>query len=358
MGAGPTIAVLLGITTGIEAAVAPLLTLTVAGVGAFEIGARTGLSHGGIFGTAVATMGMLGPAAYLLAMDAFGPILDNAAGIVEMTVARERPDVRGRTVVLDAVGNTVKVLTKTWASGAAGLGSLLLVAGFLDEARRRAAALGLLGRGAAMVIAPSGPSLRIEGPEILVGGLIGVLLVLWVAGRCVATVARAARRVMDEVRRQLRGRPASYVPDHEACLEMVTRAALRHMIAPAVVAAGVPVAVGVALRFARPGDNPLLPADSVAALVMAGTIAGVLGSLLLGNAGGAWDNAKKYIATGAHGGRHLTDESGARVDNPTYGAALVGDTVGDPLKDLAGPAMHVLVKMLPVVTIVFLPFFV
>jgi K(+)-stimulated pyrophosphate-energized sodium pump len=192
-----------------------------------------------------------------------------------------------------------------------------------------------------------------------------VLLVLWMASRTILGVARPARRVMDEVRRQLKDRPAGAAPDHEPAIETVTRAALRHMLAPAFVAVLVPlvvpyapVAVGVALRFARAGDNPLVLADSVAALVMAGTMAGVLGSLLLGNAGGAWDNAKKYIATGAHGGRHLVDESGARVDNPTYAAALVGDTVGDPLKDLAGPAMHVLVKMLPVVTIVFLPFFV
>src|SRR6185437_2808724 len=99
--------------------------------------------------------------------------------------------------------------------------------------------------------------------------------------------------------------------------------------------------------------NSLLLADSVAALVLAGTIAGVLGSLLASNAGGAWDNAKKYIATGAHGGRHLVDEGKSRVDNPAYVAALVGDTVGDPLKDIAGPAMHVLVKMLPIVTLVF-----
>ena len=363
--AGASLSVLLGLATGIEGALAPLAAVALAAVGAFEIGARTGLAHGGLFGTAVATMGLLGPAAYLLAMDAFGPILDNAAGIVEMTVARERPDVRGRTVVLDAVGNTVKTLTKTWAAASAGLGSMLLVAGFLDEVRRRVAGQGLFdpgahgaSHGASQVIAVSGPGPRLDGPEVLVGGLIGVMLVLWVTGRCLVNVARAARRVMDEVRRQLKGRPIDFVPDHEACLEMVTRAALRHMIAPAVVAVVAPVAVGVALRFARAGDNPLIPADSVAALVMAGTIAGVLGSLLLGNAGGAWDNAKKYIATGAHGGRHLVDESGARVDNPTYGAALVGDTVGDPLKDLAGPAMHVLVKMLPVVTIVFLPFFV
>jgi K(+)-stimulated pyrophosphate-energized sodium pump len=358
--AGPTLTVLFGLKTGIEGAIAPLAGLGAVLYAAHAIGARTGLAHGGLFGIAVATMGMLGPAAYVLAMDAFGPIVDNAAGIVEMTVARERPDVRGRTVVLDAVGNTVKALTKAWSAGSAALASLLLVAGYLDEVRRRLGAAGE-GRGPRLYDASPaalGPVFHAGRPEVLLGALIGVLLVLWLASRAIAGVARAARRVMDEVRRQLKDRPPSYVPDHEACIEMVSRAALRHMLAPAVVAAGAPIAVGVALRFARAEDNPLVLADSIAALVMAGTIAGVLGSLLLGNAGGAWDNAKKYIATGAHGGRHLVDESGARVDNPTYGAALVGDTVGDPLKDLAGPAMHVLVKMLPVVTIVFLPFFV
>jgi K(+)-stimulated pyrophosphate-energized sodium pump len=356
--AGPTLAILHGLSTAIEGAVVPLGAIAVTTYGAFQVGARTGLVHGGLFGTAVATMGMLGIAAYVLAMDGFGPIVDNAAGIVEMTVARDRPDVRGRTVVLDAVGNTVKALTKAWAAGAAALASLLLVAATLDEIRRRAAGLGPGGRAAPLVMAPPAPVIHLDRPEVFLCAMVGILLVLWLSGRCIVGVARAARRVMDEVRRQLKDRPADFVPDHEACVEMVSRAALRHMIAPAVVAAGAPVAVGVALRFARAEDNPLLLADSVAALVMAGTIAGVLGSLLLGNAGGAWDNAKKYIATGAHGGRHLVDESGARVDNPTYSAALVGDTVGDPLKDLAGPAMHVLVKMLPVVTIVFLPFFV
>lgn len=355
--AGPTLAVELGISTGIEAAVVQLLAVAVAAFGAFHIGARTGLSHGGLFGLAAATMGLLGPAAYLLAMDALGPILDNAAGIIEMTVARDRPDVRGRTVVLDAVGNTVKAFTKSWAASAAGLASVLLVAGFLDEVRRRAAGLGLLSAAERGLLTAS-PSLRLDRPEVFGAALLGVLLVVWASGRCLVIVARGARRLMDEVRRQLKDRPAGYVPDHEACLEIVSRPALRHMIAPAVVATAVPIAVGVALRFARAEDNPLVAADSVAALVMAATMAGVLGALLLGNAGGAWDNAKKYIATGAHGGRHLVDESGARVDNPTYGAALVGDTIGDPLKDLAGPAMHILVKMLPVVTIVFLPFFV
>jgi K(+)-stimulated pyrophosphate-energized sodium pump len=120
----------------------------------------------------------------------------------------------------------------------------------------------------------------------------------------------------------------------------------------------VPIALGLALRSAGTEDKPLAIADAVAALIMAAAMVGVLGSLLFGNAGAAWDNAKKYIVTGAHGGRYLVDEAGARVDNPTYSAAVVGDTVGDPLKSAAGPAIHVLVKMLPVVTLVFLPFFV
>jgi K(+)-stimulated pyrophosphate-energized sodium pump len=363
--AGPTMAVLFGLAVGLEAAVVPMGVIIAAVLAAFQVGARTGLEHGGLYGTAVATMGMLGPAAYFMTMDAFGPIADNAAGIVEMTVARERPDVRGRTVVLDAVGNTVKALTKAWAAGAAALSSLLLVAVYLDEVHRRLGSVAPSGapiapasRGAPPATWATGPVIHLDRPEIFVGGLLGILLVLWLASRCIVGVVRPARRVMDEVRRQLKDRPPEFVPDHEACTEVLTRAALRHMLAPAVVAACAPVAFGVALRFARAEDNPLVLADSVAALVLAGTIAGVLGSLLLGNAGGAWDNAKKYIATGAHGGRHLVDESGARVDNPTYAAALVGDTVGDPLKDLVGPSMHVLVKMLPVVTIVFLPFFV
>ncbi len=365
--AGPAFTLLHGLARGLESAVVPLLLMGVAAYASFRLGQRTGLAGGGLYGTAVATMGMLGVAAYVLSMDAFGPIIDNAGGIVEMTVGRDRPDVRGRTVVLDAVGNTVKTVTKAYAAGTAALGSLLLVAAYVVEVRRRAGLLGHGGIAGAMRV-------DLGRPEIHLGALVGVLLVLWVASRAILGVVRPARRVLDEVRRQLKDRPAGYraeasfassrpnagpgfVPDHEACVEIVSRAALRHMIAPAVVAVTTPILVGLLLRFARTEDNPLVAADSVAALIMAGTVAGVLGSLLLGNAGGAWDNAKKYIATGAHGGRHLVDETGARVDNPTYNAALVGDSVGDPLKDTAGPAMHVLVKMLPVVTLVFLPFF-
>lgn len=345
---GPTMAALRGLSIGLESSVPPLLVIVAATFGSYMLGARTGLAGGGLFGTAVATMGMLGTAGYVLAMDALGPIVDAAGGIVAVTVGRERPDVRGRTLVLDAVGNTAKAFAKAYAAGAAALASLLLIAAYLDESRRRASALGQ----------QAGITIRLDRPEVYLGALVGILLVFWLAGRSIRNVLQAGRRVIDEVRRQAKGRPPGFVGDHEPCVEMASRAALRQMIAPAVISAGVPVAVGLALRFARTEDNPLVAADSVAALIMAGTIAGVIGSLLLGNTGATWDNAKKYIVTGAHGGRYLADESGARADNPTYVAAVVGDTVGDPLKDTAGPALHVLVKVLPAVTIVFLPFFI
>ncbi|MFO0756186.1 MAG: sodium/proton-translocating pyrophosphatase [Byssovorax sp.] len=363
--AGPGFTLLHGLARGLEGTVAPLLVVMIAAYLSYRIGLRTGLSAGGLYGAAVATMGMLGVTAYLLSIDAFGPIVDNAGGLVEMTVARDRPDVRGRSMVLDAVGNTVKAITKGHAAGAAALGGLLLIAAFALEVRRRAGVpLGGLSRAIPV---------DLGRPELYLGAVTGVLLVLWVASRAILGVVRPARRVLDEARRQLKDRPAGpraetassfargalpgFVPDHEACVEIVSRAALRHMIAPAVVAVATPISVGLLLRFAKTEDNPLLAADSIAAMLLGGTVAGVLGSLLLGNLGGSWDNAKKYIATGAHGGRFLVDETGARVDNPTYGAALVGDSVGDPLKDAAGPALHVLAKMLPVVTLVFLPFF-
>jgi K(+)-stimulated pyrophosphate-energized sodium pump len=347
--AGPTLTVLRGLSVGLESAMSPLLLTAAAAFGAYYLGARTQLEGGGLFGIALAVTGMLGTAGYVLAMDAFGPIMDAAAGIVEMTVARDRPDVRGRTVVLDVVGNTAKALAKTYTAATAGLAAMLLSATYLQEVRRRAAALGR---------PHSGAVLHLDRPEVYAGALIGGLLVVWFIARSISAVIRSSRRAIDEVRRQMKDRPVGYLPDHEACVELVSRAALGQMIVPALVAAAVPIAVGLALRSAGTEDKPLAVADAVAALIMAAAMVGVLGSLLLGNAGAAWDNAKNYIVTGAHGGRYLVDEAGARVDNPTYSAAVVGDTVGDPLKSAAGSAIHVLVKMLPVVTIVFLPFFV
>lgn len=346
---GPSLAILRGTGVGLESSLAPIVIVSAAAASAHVLGARTGLEGGGVLGIAFAAMGLLGASAFTHAMSAFGPIIDSAGGIVEMTIARERPDVRGRTVVLDAVGNTAKTLGSAHAGAAAVLATSLLVSAWIDEARRRLYA-GHPIESVAM--------LHLGRPEVYLGGIIGILLVLWFAARCIGGVSRAARRVLDEARRQLTARPASSPPDPDACVELGSRAALGHAIAPALVAAAVPIVVGLGLRFAGTEDNPLAVADAVAASIMAATIAGVLGALILGNAGGAWDNAKKYIVTGAHGGRYLVDETGARVDNPTFVAAAFGDTVGDPLKDAAGPAIYALVKMLPVVTIVFLPFFV
>lgn len=344
---GPSLALLRGVSVGFESALAPISIVSLAVAAAHFLGDRTGLSGGGIFGVAVAMTGALGTSAYVLAGHGFGSIIDSASGIVEMTVARERPDVRGRTVVLDAVGNTTKALTKALASVATVLSTVLLVTAWMGEMRRLHVP----------AQPDSAPVISWGRPEVYMGAVVGTMLILWFTARCVSGVSRAARHMFEEARRQRSIGPATTPPDPTACVELGSRAALGQAIVPALVGAVVPLLVGLGLRFGGTKDNALVVADAVAALIMAATIAGVLGALLLGNAGGAWDNAKKYIVTGAHGGRYLVDETGARIDNPTYIAAAIGDTVGDPLKDAAGPAIRVLVKMLSIITIVFLPFF-
>lgn len=348
---GPTLALLRGGALGLDSLLPPAVVLSFAAVGAYELGRRTGLANGGLFGLAACSMGVLGPAGYVLSADGFGPIIDGAGGIVQMTVARERPDVRGRALVLDAAGNTVKTWTKGYAAASAALTALLLLPVFLDTARRHALSPAEAAR------LKGGITLRMDRPEVVVAAVIGVLLVVWVSARSIGSSVRSARRVVDEARRQIRGRPPGTAPDHEAVLEMLARAALRQMIVPALVCAAAPVAVGLALRFLKVEGYPSLASDAVAAFLLAATTAGVLSSLLLAHAGGAWDNAKKYIATGAHGGRYLVDELGGRADNPTYTAAIVGDTVGDVLKDAVCPVLHLLVQLLPLLALIFLPFF-
>ncbi len=347
---GPTLTLLRGGALGLESLVPPLVVLSFAAVGAYELGRRSGLHGGGLFGIAACSMGLLGCAGYVLAVDGLGPIVDCASGIVQMTVARDRPDVRGRTVVLDALGNTVKTWTKGYAAASAALMALLLLPSYLDAAHRRALS-------APEFSYARGLAFRIDRPEMVVAGAIGILLVLWVGGRIVGNTVRSARRVMDESRRQLRGRPAGSVPDHESVIEMLTRAALRQMLLPALVSASAPVALGIGLRFLKVEGYPALASDAVAVFLVATTVVGVLSSILLAQAGGVWESAKKYIATGAHGGRHLVDELGARADNPAFTAALVGDTVGDALKDAVCPTVVLLVQFLPLLSLIFLPFF-
>ncbi len=325
---GPATNVITGIAVGLECTLVPVVAISVAILASYKIGVSA-LPGGGLFGTAVATMGMLGTAAYILAMDTFGPITDNAGGIVEMS--KQSEEIRKKTDRLDAVGNTTKALTKGYAIGSAALAAFLLFSAYLDELKNYGAEL---------------TSVNLAKPEVFVGGLIGAMLVFFFSGLAIKAVGKAAYVVIQDVRAQFKEHPGimqgTEKPDYGRTVDIVTRAALRQMIAPGLVAVGTPILVG--LIFKRFGVG----AEAVAALLMVGTIAGIIMATFLNNGGGAWDNAKKYIETGAFGGK----------GSPTHKAAVVGDTVGDPFKDTAGPSLHVLIKLLATITLVLAPLFI
>jgi K(+)-stimulated pyrophosphate-energized sodium pump len=325
---GPATNVIAGIAVGLECTLAPVVTISVAILSSYKIGVAA-LPGGGLFGTAVATMGMLGTAAYILAMDTFGPITDNAGGIVEMS--KQPDEIRKKTDRLDAVGNTTKALTKGYAIGSAALAAFLLFSAYLDELKNYGAEL---------------TSVNLAKPEVFVGGLIGAMLVFFFSGLAIKAVGKAAGVVIQDVRAQFKEHPGIMLgtekPDYGRTVDIVTRGALRQMIAPGLVAVCTPIVVGLIFKQFGVG------AEAVAALLMVGTIAGVVMATFLNNGGGAWDNAKKYIETGAYGGK----------GSPTHKAAVVGDTVGDPFKDTAGPSLHVLIKLLATITLVLAPLFI
>jgi K(+)-stimulated pyrophosphate-energized sodium pump len=324
---GPATNIIAGMAVGFECTLMPVVAISIAIIASYRIGAAA-LPGGGLFGTAVATMGMLGTAAYILAMDTFGPITDNAGGIVEMSQQPEQ--IRKKTDRLDAVGNTTKALTKGYAIGSAALAAFLLFSAYLDELKNYGAEL---------------KAVNLARPEVFVGGLLGAMLVFFFSGLAIKAVGKAAYVVQD-VRAQFKEHPGimqgTEKPNYGRTVDIVTRGALRQMIAPGLVAVGTPVAVGLIFRAFGVG------AEAVAALLMVGTIAGIVVATLLNNGGGAWDNAKKYIETGALGGK----------GSATHKAAVVGDTVGDPFKDTAGPSLHVLIKLLATITLVLAPLFI
>src|ERR1041385_6876197 len=327
---GPATNIIAGFAVALECTALPTFTISAAIIGSYKLGASSGLAHSGLFGTAVATMGMLGTAAYILAMDTFGPITDNAGGIIEMSHQPE--DIRRRTDRLDAVGNTTKALTKGYAIGSAALAAFLLFSAYLDE-------VAALGSPLAAV--------DISKPEVFVGGLFGAMLVFWFSALAISAVTKAAVSVIQEVRRQFQADPGilkgTSRPDYGRAVDIVTVGALKAMVAPGLLAVGMPIAVGLVFKvWFHVG------AETVASFLMVGTIAGILMATLLNNGGGAWDNAKKFIETGEYGGK----------GSPTHKAAVVGDTVGDPFKDTAGPSLHVLIKLLSTVTLVLAPLFV
>jgi K(+)-stimulated pyrophosphate-energized sodium pump len=287
-------------------------------------------------------MGMLSTCAYILAMDTFGPITDNAGGIVEMSDQPE--DVRKRTDRLDAVGNTTKALTKGYAIGSAALAAFLLFSAYIDEVNELL--FRKLGTAAHQLIA-----VDISKPPVFVASLIGAALVILFSSLAIRAVGKSAYAVIEEVRRQFKADPGIMAgtskPDYGACVDMVTKAALKQMVLPGLLAVGVPVAVGFIFRAFNTEADPTLAAECVAGLLMVGTISGILFAIFMNNGGGAWDNAKKLIETGAYGGK----------GSDAHKAAVVGDTVGDPFKDTAGPSIHVLIKLLCTVTFVMAPLF-
>jgi K(+)-stimulated pyrophosphate-energized sodium pump len=348
---GPATNIIAGIGVGFECVWMPTLVMGAALLGSYYLGLTSGLPDAGLFGTAVATMGMLATAAYILAMDTFGPITDNAGGIVEMSQQPE--EVRAKTDRLDSVGNTTKALTKGYAVGSAALAAFLLFQAYMEEISNYS--------GQAM------HSVNLANPVVFIGGLIGAALVFLFSSMAIKAVGGAAQAIIAEVRRQYAKLPRlndiiqfpkDFKPDYGTCVDIVTKSALRKMVAPGLLVILTPVAVGLIFKVFITPENRLISAEAVAGLLMVGTICGILVALFLNNGGGAWDNAKKYIETGAHGGKYLTLADGSRVKNSTHGAAVVGDTVGDPFKDTAGPSLHVLIKLLSTITLVLAPLFI
>jgi K(+)-stimulated pyrophosphate-energized sodium pump len=291
---------------------------------------------GGIFGTAVATMGMLMTTAYILAMDTFGPITDNAGGVAEFS--RSEAHTREITDRLDAVGNTTKALTKGYAIASASLAAFLLFSAYIDKVN-----LIQTNRGGELLKA-----VNLADVNVFVAALIGAMLAYFFSSLAIRAVGKTAQSIIVEVRRQFREMPGimdyTQRPDYARVVDITTRAALREMVAPGLVAVATPILVGLLLGY-----------QAVAGLLMVGTIAGVMLATTLNNGGGAWDNAKKYIESG-----HLKDADGNVLGKKTdaHAAAVVGDTVGDPFKDTAGPSLHVLVKLLATITLVLAPLFI
>src|SRR6266540_3272726 len=339
---GPATNIISGTAVGFETTFVTAISIGIALIASHWFGEQARLVNdagdnvGGVFGTAVATMGMLMTTAYILAMDTFGPITDNAGGVAEFS--RSEAGAREITDRLDAVGNTTKALTKGYAIASASLAAFLLFSAYIDKVNL---ILQRQGR-------PLMESVNLAKVDVFVAALLAAMLVYFFASLAIRAVGRAAQSIIFEVRRQFREHPGimDYTerPDYARVVDITTRAALREMIAPGLVAVATPIVVGLVLGY-----------QAVAGMLMVGTIAGVLLATVLNNGGGAWDNAKKYIEAG-----NLKDENGNVIGKgtPAHAAAVVGDTVGDPFKDTAGPSLHVLIKLLATITLVLAPLFI
>lgn len=321
---GAATVIISGLSLGMLSTVAPVIIVGVSVLISYYCSGGNADFNMGLYGVGVSAVGMLSTLGITLATDAYGPIADNAGGIAEMT--HMPPEVRNRTDALDSLGNTTAATGKGFAIGSAALTALALIASYIDKVKQLNPDIAL--------------NLTITNPTVLIGLFIGGMLPFLFAALTMDAVGKAAQSIVVEVRRQFKEikglMEGKAEPDYAACVDMCTKSAQKLMLAPALIAVIIPIVVGL-----------LLGVNGVAGLLAGNTVTGFVLAVMMANSGGAWDNAKKYIETGAHGGK----------GSEAHKAAVVGDTVGDPFKDTSGPSINILIKLMTIVSLVFAPLF-
>jgi K(+)-stimulated pyrophosphate-energized sodium pump len=311
-----------GLSVGMLSTLLPIVIVAVCVLVAYFVSGGADSASMGLYGIALAAVGMLSTLGITLATDAYGPVADNAGGIAEMAGLDKK--VRERTDALDSLGNTTAATGKGFAIGSAALTALALMASYIDKVKT-------IDGGFAKIA-----DLSITNPTVLIGLFIGACLPFVFAALTMNSVGRAAQSVVKEVRRQFKEiaglMEGKTDPDYARCVDLCTRASLREMVFPTIVAVAAPILVGL-----------VLGCTGVVGMLAGATASGFLMAVFMSNSGGAWDNAKKYIESGVHGGK----------GSDCHKAAVVGDTVGDPFKDTSGPAINILIKLLSMVSIVF-----